>query len=105
MLAYSSPATLLPPPLLLTPSCPHLAPHPPPQEYVSGLDSEVYELRHFPSHLVGLPFGLVAQHLYDTRRLILMGLGDRQGRRSNPQLQEYRLVPLDMVGGWQGDVM
>jgi hypothetical protein len=61
---------------------------------VSGLDSEVYELRCFPPHLVGLPFGLVAQHLYDTRHLILMGLGYKNWRSSQRQ---YRMMPLEMV--------
>jgi hypothetical protein len=64
------------------------------QEYVAGMDNEVYELRCFPRHLHGKRF---REAVLDLARsdVLLLGLGLAQEAGG----MAFTLAPLDEVGG------
>jgi hypothetical protein len=65
----------------------------PPQEYVHGMGSEIYELRCFPRWMVGMRFRDAAALLYERHGMILLGLGGGQDGGGGG----FEVAPLSMV--------
>ena len=61
------------------------------------MGSEIYELRCFPRHMLGMRFGDAAALLYERHGMVLLGLGHEQGGSMG-----FELAPLGMVHGSRG---